>query len=64
MACIRSMEVLVSTAGPSRPPKIVIIGAGSRILAARLVADVYLSSDLHGAELVLVDINDEALDRT
>ena len=41
-----------------------MVGAGSRIFAARLVADVYLSSDFRGAELVLVDINEEALDRT
>ena len=51
-------------AEPSKPPKIVLVGAGSRIFAARVVADLYSSSELQGAEVVLVDINEEALDRT
>jgi len=58
------MEGFVSTTVSPRPPKIVIVGAGSRIFAARTVADLYLSSDLQGAELVLVDISEEALERT
>lgn len=44
--------------------RIVIIGAGSPCFGANLIADVLASLELRGGQLMLVDIDAEALDRT
>lgn len=46
----------------AKPPKIVILGAGSAIFGLGAMATLIRSERLHGAELGLVDINEEALD--
>lgn len=44
-----------------KPPKIVIIGAGSAIFGLGALVRIIRSKRLHGAELALVDINAEGL---
>ena len=45
-----------------KPPKIVVIGAGSAIFGLGAMATLIRSERLHGAQLALVDTNAEALD--
>jgi alpha-galactosidase len=44
-----------------KPPKIVVIGAGSAIFGLGAMATIIRSERMHGAELALVDINEPAL---
>ncbi len=44
-----------------KPPKIVVIGAGSAIFGLGAMATLIRSPRLHGAELALVDVNEPAL---
>ncbi len=44
-----------------KPPKIVIIGAGSAIFGLGALSSLIQSEELHGAELGLVDINEKGL---
>jgi alpha-galactosidase len=46
----------------TKPPKIVCIGAGSAVFGLSNLATIVRSEGLHGAELVLVDINPGGLD--
>ena len=43
--------------------KVVIIGAGSVAFGPSAIGDIYLSKDLWGSTLALVDLNEEALER-
>lgn len=45
-------------------PKIVIVGGGGVTFVPRLLVDFVHCTDLHGGEIVLVDINAEAVDKT
>lgn len=45
-------------------PKIVIVGGGSITFVPRLLVDFIHRTDLYGGEIVLVDINEEALGKT
>jgi len=45
-----------------KPPKIVIIGAGSAVFGARALAAILRSERLRGADLQLVDVDEPALD--
>ncbi|MBP1948349.1 family 4 glycosyl hydrolase [Virgibacillus litoralis] len=44
-------------------PKIVIVGAGSAIFGLSMLKDAFSTKDLWGSELVLVDIDKEAVER-
>lgn len=44
-----------------KPPKIVMIGAGSAIFGLGALATIMQSADLRGSELALVDINEKGL---
>ncbi|MFW5827767.1 MAG: hypothetical protein ACOCU4_06735, partial [Alkalispirochaeta sp.] len=50
------------TGGTRRPPKIVIIGAGSAVFGQRAIAAILRSPVLKGAELQLVDTDPEPLE--
>ncbi len=51
-----------NTDGTRRPPKIVIIGAGSAVFGQRAISAILRSPVLRGAELQLVDIDPEPLE--
>ncbi len=51
-----------TSGGTRRPPKIVIIGAGSAVFGQRAVAAILRSPVLEGAELQLVDTDPEPLE--
>lgn len=44
-----------------KPPRIVIIGAGSAIFGPNTIATILQSKALHGSEIALVDLNEAAL---
>ena len=46
----------------SKPPKIVLIGAGSAIFGLGAMATLIRSARLRGAELALVDLDEPALE--
>ncbi|HYU50801.1 MAG TPA: alpha-glucosidase/alpha-galactosidase [Candidatus Limnocylindria bacterium] len=51
------------TPGAGRPVKLVAIGIGSVIFGVQLLRDVFRVPEFRGAELWLVDVNDDALGR-
>src|SRR3989304_5438238 len=47
--------------GPSRPPKIVVLGIGSVIFGVDLLRDLFQTPELKGSHLALVDVKEEKL---
>ena len=43
-------------------PKIVIVGAASAVFGVKMLRDIVLTPELRGSELVLLDVNEQALE--
>jgi alpha-galactosidase len=46
------------------PPRIVVVGAGSMEFATKLLGDVFLFPTIRDADVVLMDVNEDRLERT
>lgn len=59
---IKKQTEKITSGSVKNPPKIVVIGAGSAIFGLGSLATIMQHERLHGAELALVDIDEEGLE--